>query len=83
MSTSNRSSHFQSGHHNLCALNIPCSVRELMNCLSLQVENGDLNWVVPNKLMAFSGPSSKRLEVNDPFQFLKFDLAMYESLSVF
>lgn len=23
-----------------------------------QVENGDLNWIVPNKLMAFSGPSA-------------------------
>lgn len=28
-----------------------------------QVENGDLNWIVPNKLMAFSGPSAKRLEI--------------------
>lgn len=28
-----------------------------------QVENGDLNWIVPNKLMAFSGPSANRLEV--------------------
>lgn len=24
-----------------------------------QVENGDLNWIVPGKLMAFSGPSSQ------------------------
>jgi hypothetical protein len=29
----------------------------------VQVENGDLNWIVPNKLLAFSGPSSRRLEV--------------------
>ncbi|CAM6084333.1 unnamed protein product [Calypogeia fissa] len=28
-----------------------------------QVENGDLNWIVPNKLIAFSGPSSRRLEI--------------------
>lgn len=31
--------------------------------LGIQVENGDLNWIVPNKLMAFSGPSARRLEV--------------------
>ena len=24
-----------------------------------QVENGDLNWIVPGKLMAFSGPSAQ------------------------
>jgi cell division cycle 14 len=28
-----------------------------------QVKNGDLNWMVPGKLMAFSGPSARRLEV--------------------
>ncbi|KAG6550352.1 hypothetical protein Mapa_008315 [Marchantia paleacea] len=28
-----------------------------------QVENGDLNWIVPNKLLAFSGPSARRLEI--------------------
>jgi len=27
-----------------------------------QVENGDLNWILPNKIIAFSGPSSKRTE---------------------
>ena len=25
-----------------------------------QVENGDFNWIVPNKFLAFSGPTSKR-----------------------
>jgi hypothetical protein len=28
-----------------------------------QVKNGDLNWMVPGKLVAFSGPSARRLEV--------------------
>ncbi|KAL2610233.1 hypothetical protein R1flu_028806 [Riccia fluitans] len=28
-----------------------------------QVENGDLNWIVPNKLLAFSGPSARRIEI--------------------
>jgi hypothetical protein len=27
-----------------------------------QVEHGDLNWIVPGKLIAFSGPSAKRTE---------------------
>lgn len=27
-----------------------------------QVENGDSNWIVPNKFIAFSGPSAKRTE---------------------
>eukprot|EP00898_Chlorokybus_atmophyticus_P008133 jgi/Chlat1/8320/Chrsp8S09242 len=27
-----------------------------------QVENGDLNWIVPKKLLAFSGPSARRAE---------------------
>lgn len=27
-----------------------------------QVENGDLNWIVPGKFIAFSGPSAKRTE---------------------
>lgn len=31
----------------------------LCPCLSCQVENGDLNWIVPGKLMAFSGPSAQ------------------------
>jgi hypothetical protein len=26
-------------------------------------KNGDLNWMVPGKLVAFSGPSARRLEV--------------------
>lgn len=25
--------------------------------LSMQVENGDLNWILPGKLLAFSGPA--------------------------
>ncbi|XP_024530219.1 dual specificity protein phosphatase CDC14C isoform X3 [Selaginella moellendorffii] len=28
-----------------------------------QVENGDLNWIVPNKLVAFSGPAPRRSQV--------------------
>ncbi|KAJ7547929.1 hypothetical protein O6H91_08G110200 [Diphasiastrum complanatum] len=28
-----------------------------------QVENGDLNWIVPNKLVAFSGPAARRSKV--------------------
>jgi cell division cycle 14 len=28
-----------------------------------QVKNGDLNWMVPGKLVAFSGPSARRLEI--------------------
>lgn len=28
-----------------------------------QVENGDLNWIVPNKIVAFSGPGARRTEV--------------------
>jgi hypothetical protein len=28
-----------------------------------QVKNGDLNWMVPGKLVAFSGPLARRLEV--------------------
>lgn len=28
------------------------------NCLQT-VENGDLNWIVPNKFLAFAGPQSK------------------------
>lgn len=28
-----------------------------------QVENGDLNWIVPGKAIAFSGPSAKRTEL--------------------
>lgn len=27
-----------------------------------QVEHGDLNWIVPGKFLAFSGPSNKRTE---------------------
>lgn len=27
-----------------------------------QVEHGDLNWIVPGKFVAFSGPSSKHAE---------------------
>jgi hypothetical protein len=30
-----------------------------------QLENGDLNWVIPNKLIAFGGPSNKRMETAD------------------
>merc|ERR1711939_945609 len=29
-----------------------------------RVENGDLNWIVPNKFVHFSGPAAKRM-VND------------------
>jgi cell division cycle 14 len=25
-----------------------------------RVENGDLNWIIPNKFMAFMGPIEKR-----------------------
>eukprot|EP01018_Ginkgo_biloba_P016891 Gb_00815 [translate_table: standard] len=28
-----------------------------------KVENGDLNWIVPNKLVAFSGPGARRIEM--------------------
>ncbi|KAH7291860.1 hypothetical protein KP509_29G038800 [Ceratopteris richardii] len=28
-----------------------------------QVENGDLTWIVPNKIVAFSGPSARRIEL--------------------
>jgi cell division cycle 14 len=28
-----------------------------------QVENGDLNWIVPNKFVAFSGPASRCNEI--------------------
>lgn len=28
-------------------------------CFVLQVENGDLNWIVPGKLLAFSGPAAR------------------------
>ncbi|GAQ83809.1 Protein tyrosine phosphatase CDC14 [Klebsormidium nitens] len=28
-----------------------------------QVENGDLNWIIPGKLLAFSGPQAKRTEI--------------------
>lgn len=31
----------------------------LSSQLPLQVENGDLNWIVPGKLMAFSGPAAR------------------------
>jgi len=27
-----------------------------------QVDHGDLNWIIPGKFVAFSGPASKRLE---------------------
>jgi hypothetical protein len=30
-----------------------------MCILSPQVENGDLNWIVPGKLVAFSGPAAR------------------------
>eukprot|EP00301_Raphidiophrys_heterophryoidea_P000499 c10250_g1_i1.p1 GENE.c10250_g1_i1~~c10250_g1_i1.p1 ORF type:complete len:718 (+),score=178.04 c10250_g1_i1:199-2154(+) len=30
-----------------------------------QVENGDLNWIVPNKLLAFCGPTNTRMETPD------------------
>ncbi len=28
-----------------------------------QVENGDLNWIVPGKLVAFSGPAARGNEI--------------------
>ena len=31
--------------------------------LLLQVENGDLNWILPGKLLAFSGPAARSNEV--------------------
>ena len=27
-----------------------------------RVENGDLNWIIPNKFIAFSSPSSKKID---------------------
>ena len=29
----------------------------------MQVENGDLNWILPGKLLAFSGPAARNNEV--------------------
>eukprot|EP00967_Tisochrysis_lutea_P090252 scaffold128985_cov30-Tisochrysis_lutea.AAC.1 len=29
----------------------------------MQVENGDLNWIVPGKLLAFSGPAARGNEI--------------------
>ena len=36
-----------------------CSSPTHRHCHPCQVENGDLNWIVPGKLMAFSGPSAQ------------------------
>ena len=27
-----------------------------------KVENGDLNWIIPNKILALMGPSGKRID---------------------
>eukprot|EP00741_Cyanophora_paradoxa_P020006 tig00021181_g19309.t1 len=35
-----------------------------------KVENGDLNWIVPGKFVAFSGPSNTRQETGDGFRTL-------------
>jgi hypothetical protein len=32
-------------------------------CAWLQVENGDLNWILPGKFAAFSGPAVRSNEV--------------------
>jgi cell division cycle 14 len=33
-----------------------------------KLENGDLNWIIPNKIIAFSGPVSKRRQLQDGLQ---------------
>mmetsp|Transcript_16258 Transcript_16258/g.26820 ORF Transcript_16258/g.26820 Transcript_16258/m.26820 type:complete len:540 (+) Transcript_16258:141-1760(+) len=35
-----------------------------------KVENGDLNWIIPGKFVAFSGPSNTRTETPDGFRTL-------------
>ena len=37
-----------------------------------RVENGDLNWIIPNKFIAFSGPSNTPRDSDGVFKIFKF-----------
>lgn len=43
--------------------NLPPTVLIFLFYFEYQVENGDLNWIVPGKLVAFSGPAARGNEI--------------------
>jgi cell division cycle 14 len=48
-----------------------------------KVENGDLNWIIPNKFVAFSSPSDKKKDENGLQYFTPKDfIAIFKKLGV-